>query len=93
MTVRRFMSISQAIGYYQCTKDRNKYDACPDLTGIKADKVNDLVWQDCCRVFEAIEQIRHTIRSRLEHDVQAFIDSRHGRASFRLLVSCRFTSP
>jgi site-specific DNA recombinase len=67
-----------AVGYYQCCKDNNKYDACPDLTGIKADKVNELVWEDCCRVFEAIEQIRDTIRARIEQDVKAFLEHTAG---------------
>jgi site-specific DNA recombinase len=66
------------VGYYQCCKDNNKYDACPDLTGIKADKVNNLVWADCCRVFEAIELIRDTIRARLEQDVKAFLEHTTG---------------
>ena len=69
------------VGYYQCTKDNNKYDACPDLTGIKADKVNALVWADCCRVFEAIEQIRDTVRARLEQDVRNFLEHTHGTVS------------
>ena len=69
---------SVAVGYYQCCKDNNKYDACPDLTGIKADKVNELVWEDCCRVFEAIEQIRDTIRARIEQDVKAFLEHTTG---------------
>ncbi len=67
------------VGYYQCTKDNNKHDACPVLTGIKADKVNELVWADCCRVFEAIEQIRDTIRARIEQDVRGFLENTQGR--------------
>ncbi len=66
------------VGYYQCCKDNNKYDACPDLTGIKADKVNALAWEDCCRVFEAIEQIRDTVRARLEQDVRSFLEHTTG---------------
>jgi site-specific DNA recombinase len=67
-----------AVGYYQCAKINNKYDKCPDFTGIKADKVNGLVWADCCRVFEAIELIRDTIRAHLEQDVKAFLDHTTG---------------
>ena len=68
----------EAVGYYQCTKDNNKYDACPDLTGIKAVKVNELVWEDCCRVFESIERIHDTIRARIEQDVKAFLEHTTG---------------
>ena len=66
------------VGYYQCGKVTNKYDSCPDVTGILASKVNDLVWKDCCRVFEAIELIRDTIRARLEQDVEAFLEHTTG---------------
>jgi hypothetical protein len=69
---------SEAVGYYQCTKDNNKYDACLDLTGIKAVKVNELVWEDCCRVFESIEQIHDAIRARIEQDVKAFLEHTTG---------------
>jgi site-specific DNA recombinase len=62
------------VGYYRCAKENNKYDACPDMTEVMAAKVNRLVWEDCCRVFEAIEQIRDTIRVRIEQDVKSFLE-------------------
>ena len=74
------------VGYYQCTKDNNKYDACPDMTGIKADKVNGLVWADCCQVFEAIEQIRGTIRARIEQDVKSFLENSQGKQQLTRLT-------
>ncbi len=74
------------VGYYQCCKDNNKYDKCPDLTGIKADKVNNLVWEDCSRVFEAIELIRDTIRARLEQDVQNFLEHTSGQTQLAQLM-------
>ena len=67
------------VGYYRCNKYFNKYDACPDLTEIMASKVNMLVWEDCCRVFDAIELIRETIRARLEQDVQNFLERTQGK--------------
>ena len=67
-----------AVGYYQCNKDANKYDACPDMPEIMAAKVNKLVWEDCCRVFEAIELIRETIRANIERDVQNFLEHSQG---------------
>src|SRR5204863_10211694 len=42
-------------------------------------KVNTLVWEDCCRVFDAIELIRETIRIRLEQDVQNFLERTQGK--------------
>ncbi|MDQ6659925.1 MAG: recombinase family protein [Chloroflexota bacterium] len=74
------------VAYYQCTKDNNKYDACPDMTGIKADKVNALVWEDCCRVFESIEQIRDTISARIVQDVQGFLENSQGKQQLSQLT-------
>jgi site-specific DNA recombinase len=74
------------IGYYQCCKDNNKYDACPDRTEIMAAKVNRLVWEDCCRVFEAIEQIRDTIRARIEQDVKSFLENSQGKQQLAQLT-------
>lgn len=67
------------VGYYQCSKDNNKYNACPDMPEIMAAKVNRLTWEDCCRVFEVIELIRETIRDRLEQDVQNFLEHAQGK--------------
>jgi hypothetical protein len=41
-------------------------------------KVNRLVWEDCCRVFQAIEEIRDTIRANIERDVQSFLEHTTG---------------
>ena len=64
--------------YYRCCKVNNKYDACPDFPEIKAEKVDKLVWEDCCRVFEAIELIRDTLRANIERDVQNLLENTQG---------------
>ncbi len=68
----------KAYGVYRCRKFYSKYDRCPDFPEIKADKVNAYVWEDCCRVFEAIEEIRDTIRARIEADVKGFLENSSG---------------
>lgn len=67
------------VAYYQCSKYCNKYDACPDMPEIKADKVNELLWEDCCRVFDSIALIRETIRTNIEHDLQSKLEDTHGK--------------
>jgi site-specific DNA recombinase len=74
------------VGYYRCAKENNKYDACPDRTDVMAAKVNQLVWEDCCRVFEAIEQIRDTIRARIEQDVKGFLENSRGKQQLAQLT-------
>jgi hypothetical protein len=65
--------------YYRCTKFRNKYDACPDMVIIRTDNVNQLVWDDCCRVFERIELIRGTIEQNIERAVQTLLEDTRGK--------------
>jgi site-specific DNA recombinase len=65
-------------GVYRCRKYYSKYDRCPDFPEIKADKVNAYVWEDCCRVFESIEEIRDTIRAKIEEDVKNFLENSSG---------------
>src|SRR5436309_8928653 len=65
--------------YYRCTKYRNKYDACPDLTVIRTDNVNRLVWEDCCRVFERLDKIRDTIERNIEQSLQTMLEDTHGK--------------
>jgi site-specific DNA recombinase len=65
--------------YYRCTKLRNKYDACPDLTVIRTGTVNELVWADCCRVFERLDVIRDTIERNIEQSLQNMLEDTKGR--------------
>jgi len=65
--------------YYACVKYRNKYDACPDLTTIRTDKVDQLVWDDCCRVFERLETIRATIERNIEQSLQLLLEDTTGK--------------
>jgi site-specific DNA recombinase len=57
------------VAYYICNKYCNKYDACPDMPEIMASKVNEMVWTDCCRVFDSIALIHETIRTNIERDL------------------------
>ena len=79
--VGRYMTSGYAkeYPYYRCTKFRNKYDACPDLTIIRTDNVNQLVWDDCCRVFERIELIRGTIEQNIERALQTLLEDTRGK--------------
>ncbi len=60
--------------YYACINYRNKYDSCPDLPIIRTNKVDQLVWEDCCRVFERLDGIRSTIESTIEQSLQSMLE-------------------
>ncbi len=77
-SVYRFFA-GAAHAYYRCRKFYSKYDRCPDFPEIKADKVNQMVWEDCCRVFDAIEEIRETLRANIERDVQNLLENTQGK--------------
>src|SRR5712692_10265131 len=65
--------------YYACVKYRNKYDACPDLTVVRTNNVDQLVWEDCCRVFERLDAIRSTIESNIEQSLQNLLEDTTGK--------------
>nr|WP_242527560.1 recombinase family protein [Ktedonosporobacter rubrisoli] len=71
--------------FYLCHKISNKYDACPDMPEIRTDKVNQLVWEDCCRVFERLELIREVIEQNIDASVQALLEDTKGRSLMKEL--------
>jgi hypothetical protein len=65
--------------YYACVNHRNKYDACPDLTIIRTLRVEALVWDDCCRVFERLDLTRDTIESNIQASLQDMLENTQGK--------------
>ena len=65
--------------YYACTNQNNKYDACPDLTLVRTDNVDKIVWDDCCRVFENLNLIRDTIERNVEQELQSMLEDTKGK--------------
>jgi site-specific DNA recombinase len=65
--------------YYACVKYRNKYDTCPDLTVVRTNNVDQIVWEDCCRVFERLDAIRSTIESNIEQSPQSLLEDTTGK--------------
>lgn len=66
------------LAYYRCCKSNNKYYACPDLTEVLAAKIDELVWRDCCRVFERLDLIRETIERNIEQSLQSMLEDTQG---------------
>jgi site-specific DNA recombinase len=64
--------------YYICPNHRNKYEACPDLITIRSDNINQIVWEDCCRVFERLDLIRETIEQGIEQSLQGVLEDTKG---------------
>src|SRR5205085_4504352 len=64
---------------YACTNHRNKYDACPERPTIRTDKVDQLVWEDCCRVFERLDAIRDVIVETIRQSVATMLEDATGK--------------
>lgn len=65
--------------YYACIKDRNKYAACPDLTVVRTNNIEQIVWEDCCRVFERLDAIRSTIEQNIDQSLQSILENTTGK--------------
>ncbi len=65
--------------FYRCINDANKYHACPELPYIRTDRINQLVWEDCCRVFERLELIRDTLEFNIEQSLQNLLEDTTGK--------------
>ena len=64
--------------YYACVHNQNKYMACPDLTMVRTYKIDDIVWADCCRVFEQLEAVQSTIERHIRDSLQSMLENTHG---------------
>ena len=65
--------------FYGCINHRNKYAACSDLPQIRTNRVDRLVWEDCCRVFERLELIQDTIEQGIELFLQNMLEDTKGQ--------------
>lgn len=61
------------------TNQSDKSHACPDLTVIRTMRVEALVWDDCCRVFECLDLIRDTIESNIQASLQNMLENTQGK--------------
>ncbi len=65
--------------YYACVHNQNKYMACPDQTLVRTYKIDELVWADCCKVFERLEAIQDTIERNIQASLQSLLEDTHGK--------------
>ncbi|WP_081838493.1 recombinase family protein [Thermogemmatispora carboxidivorans] len=65
--------------FYCCINDGNKYVACPERPLIRSDRVDQLVWEECCRVFERLESIQATIEFNVERALQNILEDTQGK--------------
>lgn len=75
----RYSKKTHCYSYYCCVNHKNKYDCCPDQQFIRTDKIDELVWKDCCRVFERLDLIRETLHRNIEQSLQLMLEDTRGR--------------
>ncbi len=64
--------------YYFCRKFGNKHNKCPDMTSIRSDVVNEVVWNDCCHLFERLDLIQARIEEEIEHALRNLLEDTEG---------------
>lgn len=65
--------------YYCCVNHRNKYNCCPKLPIMRTSTVDQLVWEDCYRVFERLDLIRDVLEHSIEQSLQTMLEDTRGR--------------
>lgn len=65
--------------FYRCINESNKYIACPEMPCMRTDRIDQLVWEDCCRVFERLDLIRDTIEFNIEQSLQNILEDKTGK--------------
>jgi len=53
--------------------------ACPDLPTVTAKNIDELVWEDCCRVFERLEQIQAVVEKNIEETIASMLEDTEGK--------------
>jgi site-specific DNA recombinase len=79
-------SKKHSYAFYTCEHHNNKYDACPDLPMIRTLPVDQLVWEDCCRVFERLDLIRETLSCRIDQSLQNYLEDTQGKKQMMALL-------
>ncbi len=64
---------------YACAHTHNNYDACPSLPTIRTSPLDDIVWQECCGLFERIEVLQTALELELQAAIHAMLEDTTGQ--------------
>jgi site-specific DNA recombinase len=65
--------------FYRCTNMHNKYSACPVMTTIRTSPLDEIVWQECCVVFQRIDALQAALMQEMEAAVAALLEDTTGQ--------------
>jgi site-specific DNA recombinase len=70
---------------YRCNKHMSVYDPNPSqcdphVLRVKMSVIDPVVWEDCCRVFERLDNIQNVIRASIDQFVENMLENTQGRA-------------
>lgn len=71
--------------FYRCTNMQNKYSSCPSMTNIRTSPLDEIVWQECCTLFQRIDTLRDALQKELEAAVSALLEDTTGNEQIRTL--------
>lgn len=66
--------------YYRCANNSSKDAQCPALPVIGTASVGQYVWEDCCMLFERLDQVRETIEQQLQEHIANMLEDTRGQS-------------
>jgi site-specific DNA recombinase len=72
---------------YACAHTHNNYDACPSLPTIRTNPLDDIVWQECCALFERIEVLQTALELELQAAINALLEDTTGQQQIQQIES------
>lgn len=64
---------------YLCNPRTNKYVACTNQQAIRTSPLNEIVWTECCQLFERLERVKACIEQKMEEEIRALLEHGTGR--------------
>ncbi len=64
--------------FYICTNMQNKYRMCSDLTIIRTNPLDEIVWQECCLLFRRIDVLQAVLEQEVQAAVSALLEDTTG---------------
>jgi len=59
--------------YYRCMNYRNKYAACEDRPSLRTSPIDQIVWEECCCLFERLDLLQDAINKYLKEHISSIL--------------------
>ncbi len=69
--------------FYKCTNTHNKYDSCPSLMAIPTRPLDDIVWEECCMIFQRLEVLQERIEQEVKAELTKLLEDTTGQVQMK----------